>query len=300
MQRTHVGHAHGIENPVEMVAFMLHHPGVEAVNGAFDQRTVGTDGVIPHTARARHSPAQAGYGETSFPIYRDIAAQRFDDGVDQHGQRRFACRIAGRLIGRRLRVARHLEDDNAQRHMHLRRREAGPADIIQGFAHIRDQAVYIGMGRVLDRRGALFENRMPHAGDFEYGHAPYYAPPAAAGQNETGRIQGMIAVIFEFTVAPGGEDAYFGWAERLAASVREVDGFLSVERFESRTRPGSFVSLSFWRDEAAVTAWRAHPVHGEAQNAGKDGVFSSFRLRVAQVSREIAFSAAEGRRARAL
>lgn len=105
----------------------------------------------------------------------------------------------------------------------------------------------------------------------------------------------MIAVVFEFTVAPGGEDAYFAWAERLAGAVRETDGFLSVERFESRSEAGKFVSLSFWRDEAAVAAWRAHPVHREAQAAGKGGAFSSFRLRVAEVSREIAFSESGGR-----
>lgn len=109
----------------------------------------------------------------------------------------------------------------------------------------------------------------------------------------------MIAVIFEFTVSPEGEAAYFGWAERLAESVRGMDGFLSIERFESRSRPGRFVSLSFWRDEAAVAAWRAHPVHRQAQEAGKGGIFAEFRLRVARVAREIEFSGANGRRARA-
>ncbi len=110
----------------------------------------------------------------------------------------------------------------------------------------------------------------------------------------------MIAVIFEFTVAPGEEESYFSRAERLAGSVREADGFISVERFESRTEPGKFVSLSFWRDERAVAAWRADPVHREAQEDGKSGIFSRFRLRVARVSREIGFSAADGRQARDL
>lgn len=121
-----------------------------------------------------------------------------------------------------------------------------------------------------------------------------------SGAVKAGRAGGgaMIAVIFEFTVAPGGEDAYFAWAERLAGAVREMDGFLSVERFESRSEASKFVSLSFWRDEAAVAAWRAHPVHREAQAAGKGGAFSRFRLRVAEVSREIAFTGSGGRSAR--
>lgn len=110
----------------------------------------------------------------------------------------------------------------------------------------------------------------------------------------------MIAVIFEFTVAPDGEEGYFGWAERLAGSVRGADGFISVERFESRTEAGKFLSLSFWRDERAVAAWRADALHREAQGAGKGGIFSRFRLRVARVTRETAFSEEAGRTTREL
>lgn len=97
----------------------------------------------------------------------------------------------------------------------------------------------------------------------------------------------MYAVIFEFRVRPGRQDDYFKWAEQLRDQVQASDGFLGIERFESRTTEDKFVSLSFFRDAEAVAAWRANPLHGQAQAAGKTGIFSEFRLRVAEVKREI-------------
>lgn len=96
----------------------------------------------------------------------------------------------------------------------------------------------------------------------------------------------MIAVIFEFTPAPGKTDDYFALALALKAEVEQFDGFISIERFESVTSPGKFVSLSFWRDEAAVQAWRNVEAHRGAQARGRGGVFSDYRLRVASVLRD--------------
>ena len=97
----------------------------------------------------------------------------------------------------------------------------------------------------------------------------------------------MQAVIFEFRVNPGRESDYFDWAEKLGGEVRAADGFLGIERFESRSTKDKFVSLSFFRDAEAVQAWRAHPLHAQAQAAGKSGIFAEFRLRVAEVTHEI-------------
>ena len=102
----------------------------------------------------------------------------------------------------------------------------------------------------------------------------------------------MIAVIFEFTVREGRKDDYFAWAQALREEVHAADGFLSIERFESVNAPGSFVSLSFWRDAEAVRAWRENPRHGAAQAAGREGIFESFRLKTAEVMREITLDAA--------
>jgi heme-degrading monooxygenase HmoA len=96
----------------------------------------------------------------------------------------------------------------------------------------------------------------------------------------------MIAVIFEVTPADGGREAYLQWAARLAEELPKIDGFLSIERFQSLARPGTLLSLSFWRDEAAVAAWRNLEAHRMAQAAGRGKLFADYRLRVAEVLRD--------------
>jgi heme-degrading monooxygenase HmoA len=96
----------------------------------------------------------------------------------------------------------------------------------------------------------------------------------------------MIAVIFEFTPIEGRFADYKTLADGLAEDVRNFDGFISIERFESITNKGKFVSLSFWRDEEAVRKWRNLQKHREAQKKGRGGIFRSYRLRVAQVLRD--------------
>ena len=96
----------------------------------------------------------------------------------------------------------------------------------------------------------------------------------------------MIAVIFEFTAAEGRFADYKALAEGLGAEVRKVDGFLSIERFQSISDPKRFVSLSFWRDEEAVRNWRNLQKHREAQAKGRGGIFSEYRLRVCTVLRD--------------
>jgi heme-degrading monooxygenase HmoA len=96
----------------------------------------------------------------------------------------------------------------------------------------------------------------------------------------------MIAIIFEFTPATGRKQDYLDLAAGLSAEVKDFDGFISIERFESISNKGKFVSLSFWRDEEAVRKWRNLQKHREAQRQGRGGIFGSYRLRVAQVLRD--------------
>lgn len=96
----------------------------------------------------------------------------------------------------------------------------------------------------------------------------------------------MIAVIFEVEPHPDRQDAYLEAAAQLKPHLAEVDGFISVERFASLTQPGKILSLSFWRDEAAVVAWRNLDVHRRMQAAGRGELFAGYRLRVAQVLRD--------------
>ena len=96
----------------------------------------------------------------------------------------------------------------------------------------------------------------------------------------------MIAVIFEVEPREGRADGYFELAASLKSQLEAIDGFISVERFQSLTNPGKILSLSFWRDEAAVVRWRRQEEHRAAQRAGRSGIFHTYRLRVAAVVRD--------------
>ena len=96
----------------------------------------------------------------------------------------------------------------------------------------------------------------------------------------------MIAVIFEVWPADGRKAEYMQHAARLRADLQAMDGFVSVERFQSLTDPDKLLSLSIWRDEAAVAAWRNHAEHRATQTAGRVGIFRDYRLRVAGVIRD--------------
>jgi heme-degrading monooxygenase HmoA len=96
----------------------------------------------------------------------------------------------------------------------------------------------------------------------------------------------MMAVIFEVTPAPGQRGAYLDAAAALRPLLAQIDGFISIERFESLSAPGKLLSLSFWRDEEAVARWRQQEAHRSTQAAGRDHVFADYRLRVAAVVRD--------------
>jgi heme-degrading monooxygenase HmoA len=103
----------------------------------------------------------------------------------------------------------------------------------------------------------------------------------------------MIAVIFEVTPAPGQQQAYLDLAASLRPELDRIDGFISIERFASLTQEGKILSLSFWRDEAAVEQWRQFEGHRLAQARGRGGVFADYRLRVAGVIRDYGLSERE-------
>jgi heme-degrading monooxygenase HmoA len=109
---------------------------------------------------------------------------------------------------------------------------------------------------------------------------------ARRGPDIQQRIESMIAVIFEVWPADGRKADYLDHGARLRSDLERVDGFISVERFQSLADPDKLLSLSFWRDEAAVAAWRRDDGHRAAQAAGRGGVFRDYRLRVASVIRD--------------
>jgi heme-degrading monooxygenase HmoA len=96
----------------------------------------------------------------------------------------------------------------------------------------------------------------------------------------------MIAVIFEVWPHPNHRGDYFDLAAALKPQLEKIDGFISVERFESLTEKGKVLSLSFWRDEEAVAQWRNLEQHRAAQAKGRAGIFRDYRLRIASVVRD--------------
>lgn len=96
----------------------------------------------------------------------------------------------------------------------------------------------------------------------------------------------MIAVIFEVWPHKARRDDYLTHAAALKDHLKEVPGFISVERFESLTEPGKLLSLSFWEDEDALQGWRNLAVHRKAQSKGRSDYFADYRLRVAGVIRD--------------
>ncbi len=96
----------------------------------------------------------------------------------------------------------------------------------------------------------------------------------------------MIVVVFEVEIKTEVGQRYFDLAAELRPELEKIDGFISVERFESLATPGKYVSLSFWRDAASVERWRAHQEHQLAQALGKSEIFADFRISVAEVLRQ--------------
>lgn len=96
----------------------------------------------------------------------------------------------------------------------------------------------------------------------------------------------MIAIIFEVIPAEGKKDAYLDIAAEMRPMVHEVEGFISVERFQSLTNPEKLLSISFFEDEDAVMRWRQLAAHRGAQAKGRKGVFSDYRLKVCHVMRD--------------
>ena len=104
----------------------------------------------------------------------------------------------------------------------------------------------------------------------------------------------MIAVIFEVEPRPELRQHYLDMAAELRPLLEGIDGFVSIERFESLTTPGKVLSLSFWRDEQAVREWRNVEAHRRAQAAGRSEIFADYRLRVAAVMRDYGMHRRDG------
>ncbi len=96
----------------------------------------------------------------------------------------------------------------------------------------------------------------------------------------------MIAVLFEATASPEKKDRYFQLAAQLKPLLSDIDGFVSIERFQSTTNPDKFISLSWWEHEDAIKHWKQNVQHKLAQNEGKTSIFSSYKINILTSIRE--------------
>lgn len=96
----------------------------------------------------------------------------------------------------------------------------------------------------------------------------------------------MIAVIFEVFPKEENKQEYLDIAAGLRPLLKDAEGFISIERFESLQMPGKLLSLSFWESETAIEKWRNNHLHRQGQAQGISKIFSDFRIRVANVSRD--------------
>ena len=100
----------------------------------------------------------------------------------------------------------------------------------------------------------------------------------------------MIAVIFEVLPHAEHKQEYLDIAASLAPLLKDMDGFISIERFQSlsnpQNEPQKILSLSFWRDEEAVAGWRNIEAHRGAQSKGRSEIFQDYRIRIAGVIRD--------------
>src|SRR5216683_2474649 len=164
-QQPVVGHALRIEDAVEMVAFVLHDAGMEALDLAIDCAAVERQAAIADAAGPRHGAAQAGDRQAALPTELDGPVERRDLGIDEHRKvERRIVRPAGGTLGG------DLEDDDAASDVDLRRGKAGAADIDQRLDHVGDQRLDVRSGRIGDRRRDAAQDRVPHAGYLEDRH----------------------------------------------------------------------------------------------------------------------------------
>lgn len=96
----------------------------------------------------------------------------------------------------------------------------------------------------------------------------------------------MIAVIFEAFPAEGKWDEYLNAAAKLRPELEKIEGFISIERFQSITDPSKVLALSFWKDEESIAAWRNLELHRNAQARGRAGIFRDYRIRVGNINRD--------------
>lgn len=101
----------------------------------------------------------------------------------------------------------------------------------------------------------------------------------------------MIAVIFEVKIKSGKQERYLSLAADLKPLLTDIEGFISIERFQSLSTEGKLLSLSWWENEEAVLQWKKNILHKNAQQEGRESIFDFYKISIASLTREYLFNA---------
>jgi heme-degrading monooxygenase HmoA len=84
-----------------------------------------------------------------------------------------------------------------------------------------------------------------------------------------------------------GDHGYGHMAQRMVDLGRRYPGFLGIE--SARGADGIGITVSYWRDEAAILAWKKDTEHEKAQRGGQQTWYEQYEVRVAKVERAYGF-----------
>lgn len=90
------------------------------------------------------------------------------------------------------------------------------------------------------------------------------------------------AVIFT-SQRTDGDRGYADMATRMVELAAQQPGYLGVESV--RDSDGLGITISYWRDEASIVAWKRHESHQQAQQGGQKTWYADYQVRVARVER---------------
>jgi len=92
------------------------------------------------------------------------------------------------------------------------------------------------------------------------------------------------AVIFT-SVQTEDTEGYAAMAAEMERLAEEQPGYLGIES----AREGIGITVSYWKDEASIRAWKQHVEHLKAQAEGRNRWYSSYITRICRVERDYSF-----------
>lgn len=99
------------------------------------------------------------------------------------------------------------------------------------------------------------------------------------------------AVIFTSKRAVDDGHVYGAVAQRMVDLGSRYEGFLGIE--SARGADGLGITVSYWRDEAAILAWKRDTEHQKAQRGGREAWYDAYEVRIAKVERAYGFARGE-------